>query len=150
MDLPMMNQAQPQAQPQGQEQGKPFPATPAEAKKFSNDVLQVLYDERTHPRIVKQIEGLADLPQDVLGQGVGMIAAQLVGTRIADVRGQTGRPIEMRTALGALKAVIGEVSELAEDYGVAKVPPQAKAEAMDVGVEILDKTSQGGAENGLR
>ena len=147
--LPMMNRqqapsarnggqqaplAQPPAQPQ--QNTKPFPATKAEALQFSNDLLQVLYDERTHRNIVKQ---LSEVPQESTGHGVGVVAGNIVGNRIADVRGQTRRKIEMKLVVDAIKAVITELGEIAAGEGFFELSPADRKTAFLTVVQMLDK-----------
>ena len=143
MQLPMMQQQNPLQSPvQGQPGQQPaqgaesFPATQSEAMQFSNDILESINNEQIHANLVEQIK---EIPEQVpMGQGIGQISAQLVGTHVSNVKTQTGRPMEMRVALDALKAVVGEVSEIAEGVG-RKVEPKDKGEAMQVGVQILNQ-----------
>ncbi len=145
MQLPMQQPQQslpqqPQQQPQGENQGKPFPSSSSEAVQFSNDILQVLYDERTHGNIVKQLSGSSDNP----AQGVGMVAANIVGNRVADVKAQTNRKIEMRLVVEALKdGVIPELAEIAENNGLFTMSEQDKAQATQTGITILDDMGKG-------
>ena len=127
------------------QQEKPsfFPANRAEAMKFRNDVMQVLYDERTHGGIVEQLQAVGN--KDI-GQSLGMIAGNIVGNRVGDVRAQTGRSIEMKLVAGAVKAVVMELAEIAEDNGLFKTPPEEQKEAFQVAIQLLDelaKNSQG-------
>jgi len=144
--LPMMNGAQDQSGPPAQvppaQNAKPFPATKAEALQFSNDLLQVLYDERTHGNIVKQ---LSEVPQESIGHGVGAIAGNIVGNRIADVRGQTRRKIEMKLVVDAVKAVITELGEIAEGEGFFELAPADRTIAFKTVVQMLDKMGARGA-----
>ena len=141
-------QQAPPAQPQ--QNSKPFPATKAEALQFSNDLLQVLYDERTHGNIVKQ---WSEVPQESIGPGVGAIAGNIVGNRIADVRGQTRRKIEMKLVVDAVKAVITELGEIAEGEGFFELAPADRTIAFKTVVQMLDKMGtrakrQGGPSQG--
>ena len=155
MDLPMAQNAEPgprrngsgqrrneapagptAGRPTQSQNAKPFPATKAEALQFSNDLLQVLYDERTHGNIVKQ---LSEVPQESIGHGVGVIAGNIVGNRVADVRGQTGRKLEMKLVVDAVKAVITELSEIAEGEGFFTLAPADRKTAFITVVDMLDK-----------
>jgi len=149
---PMSPAEQQPAEQQGQQQEgggnskNPFPESEAEALKFSNDILQVIHDERTHGNIVKQLD---DVDDSAKGQGVGVIAAHIVGNRVADVRGQTGRKIEMRLVVGALQAVVSELSAIAQDNKFFEMSPKEKQQALESSVAILDQMGKGkGAENG--
>jgi hypothetical protein len=138
-EQPVMQQS-PVEQAQGgpqQGQGKaPYPADAGEAKQFSNDILQILYDERTHANIVKQ---LSEVDQGMTGKGVGLIAGHLVGNRVSDVRGQTGRKIEMRLVVDAVKAVIRELAEIAEGEEFFAMQGADKKEAFQVAISVLDQ-----------
>jgi len=118
------------------QRGKPFPATKVEALQFSNDLLQVLYDERTHGNIVQQ---LSEVPQESIGHGVGVIAGNIVGNRIADVRGQTRRKLEMKLVVDAVKAVITELGEIAAGEGFFELSPADRKTAFLTVVDMLDK-----------
>ena len=147
--LPMKQQGGPPTQSRAPQQAsggkKPFPATKAEALQFSNDLLQVLYDERTYPNIVKQ---LSDVPAESIGNGVGMVAGNLVGNRIADVRGQTGRQIEMKLVVDAIKAVITELGEIAAGEGFFELNPEDRTVAFKTVVQMLDKMGTRSARGG--
>jgi hypothetical protein len=133
--VPAPQQGQPTAAPQ---QGKkPFPATKAEALQFSNDILQVIYDERTHGGIVKQLSDVDE--QAGIGNGVGIIAGNLVGNRVADVRGQTGRKLEMKLVVDGTKAVITELGEIADGEGLFTMSPEDRKQALITSINILDQ-----------
>lgn len=129
----------PQAQPQG-EQKAPYPSTREEAQQFSNDILQVLYDDKTHENIVKQLSNIDD---ETLVQGVGMTAANIVGDRIGDVRSQTGRQIEMKLVVDAMEAVIPELIAIANTNEFFEMNEEQKTQARDVGIQILDEMGNG-------
>jgi len=153
MQLPMLQgQGQGQPQPQGQpspqqpQQKGSFPSDAVEAKKFSNDILQVLYDDKTHGNIVNQLSGLEG---DSVIQGVGMTAANIVGNRVSDVRAQTGRQIEMKLVVGALKdAVIPELAQIATKNGFFEMSDKDKAQATQIGISILDDMGKGKQQQG--
>lgn len=146
MDLPMRQgqptpapqaQGQPTPAPQGrQRDSRPFPASKGEALQFSNDLLQILYDERTHANIVKQLD---DVRSVSIGPGVGLIAGHLVGGRIADVRAQTGRQIEMKLVVDAVQAVVRELGEIAAGEGFFEMTPDDQKVAVRSAVQMLDK-----------
>ena len=143
MEMPMAPQQQQQGQqhpiPQGQQGQKPFPSDYGEAKQFSNDLKQVLYDDTTHDNIIKQISRVGeDKPQ-----GVGMIVANVIGDRVGDVRAQSNRPIEMKLVAGAARMVIEEIAEIAENSGAFEMAPEEKQGAMEIAVSILDDMSRG-------
>ena len=143
MELPAAPQQGPAA-PQGQK--KPFPADKSEAMQFSNDILQVIYDDRTHDGIVEQLSQVDE--QAGIGNGVGIIAGNLVGNRVADVRGQTGRKIEMKLVVDATKAVITELGEIAEGEGFFEMAPADRKQAFVVTVNTLDKMGSRSARQG--
>ena len=120
---------------QPQQKG-PFPANRDEAMTFSNDILEILHGEKTHQNIIGQ---LSNVDEQNKGEAVGIISANLVGNRVADVRGQTGRKIEMKMVVNALKAVINETSEMGEDNGFFQMDPKAKGVAIKTAIGILDK-----------
>lgn len=136
-ELPRAGQ---QAQQAGQKK-PPFPANKAEAMQFSNDILQVIYDERTHAGIVKQLSEVDE--QTGIGTGVGLIAGNLVGNRVADVRGQTGRQLEMKLVVDGTKAVITELGEIADGEGLFTLSPEDRKQALIASVNILDKMGEG-------
>ena len=132
-----MAQGVPRQQPVPQQGKKPFPATKAEALQFSNDILQVIYDERTHGGIVKQLSDVDE--QAGIGNGVGIIAGNLVGNRVADVRGQTGRKLEMKLVVDGTKAVITELGEIADGEGLFTMSPEDRKQALITSINILDQ-----------
>jgi hypothetical protein len=128
-------QEQAQQQPQ-QQQGKgPFPASQEEALQFSNDILQILYDERTHGNIIKQLS-IASETEKV--HAVGMVAANTVGERVADVKAQTGRPIEMELAVGAVESVVKELTTMAKGNGFFELSKEEEQAAIKTSIEMLD------------
>ena len=137
MDQLPMAQGVPRQQPVPQQGKKPFPATKAEALQFSNDILQVIYDERTHGGIVKQLSDVDE--QAGIGNGVGIIAGNLVGNRVADVRGQTGRKLEMKLVVDGTKAVITELGEIADGEGLFTMSPEDRKQALITSINILDQ-----------
>ena len=136
---PQQGRATPQQakQPTGPSQKQPFPADKAEAMQFSNDILQVIYDERTHDNIVQQLSQVDE--QAGIGKGVGLIAGNLVGNRVADVRGQTGRKIEMKLVVDGVKAVITELGEIAEGEGFFTMQAADRKDALVASVGMLDQ-----------
>lgn len=143
--LPTMGQEpQQQVQPeQGQQQGGgkgPFPSDQAEAMQFSNDILQVLYDERTHDNIIKQLSMVGDKDKT---HSVGVIAANVVGDRVTDVKAQTGRPIEMELAVGAVERVVGELMVMGKGNGFFEMTPEEEQAAVKASIDILDGIEQG-------
>jgi hypothetical protein len=172
MDLPMAGQQptqqpvqqaplpaqQPQAQPvqQGQQpQGQPakngkgpFPANRGEALQFANDLLQIIYSEKIFPNILQQLD---DVNSVDVGKGVGLIAGHLIGNRVADVRGQTGRQIERRLLIdksgdGAVFAVIGELAEIAERNQLFQMNDAQKKQALAVTLKVLDDMGGGNGQ----
>jgi hypothetical protein len=132
--LPAMGQQQ-------QQEGKgPFPSSHAEALQFSNDILQVLYDERTHGNIIKQLSNVGEPDK---AHSVGLIAANTVGDRVSDVRAQTGRPIEMELAVGAVESVVKELSTMAKGNGFFEMSPDEEQAAVKSSIETLDGIEQG-------
>lgn len=132
-------QPQPGLPPKGQsaeQSKKPFPATKGEAMQFANDLLQILYDERTHANIVQQLD---DVKAVSIGQGVGLIAGHLVGNRVADVRAQTKRQIEMRLIADALRAVVRELGEIAAGEGFFEMTGDDQKVAVRTAARMLDK-----------
>lgn len=141
LQMAQPQQQEPQESPQ---QGKrPFPADKDEAMTFSNDLLEILHGEKTHQNIISQ---LSNVDESNKGDAVGIIAANIVGNRVADVRGQTGRKIEMKLVVNALKAVINETSEMGEDNGFFKMGPKDKGRAAKMAISILDKLGTGNKE----
>jgi hypothetical protein len=146
------NQGQPPAAPQatgqppmaGQAAGV-FPSGPDEERKLSNDLLQVLYDERINANIISQIESIPD--QVPLGHGLGIIAAQLLGNRFGDVFAQTGRQIDVSTAARATQAVVGEIVGLAAIAGREIAPEDAQL-ALRTTIEALDQMAGTGQAPG--
>ena len=132
----------PQQQIQSEDKG-PFPASEGEAKQFSNDILQVLYDDKTHDNIVRQVSNIGDAEKV---EAVGMVAANIVGNRTGDVRAQTGRPIEMKLVVGAVQAVIGELAEIAENNGSFSMAPEERQGSLQSAITILDEMSKGGGQ----
>lgn len=138
---PAMQQQAPQ---QEQANNAPFPSSKEEAMKFSNDILQVLYSPETHSNIVAQLEQAKGAP---IGNSLGAIAGNVVGNRVADVRGQTGRKIEMGLLLGnkkkpgGLQKTIMEIADIAESNGIFKASDKDKSTALKTAVEMLDKTA---------
>ena len=114
--------------------------------KFSNDILQILLTPQTRENIIHQLEQAKGAP---VGPSVGLIAANLVGNRVSDVVGQTGRKVEMGLLLGnkkkpgGVQATIMELADIAESNGIFKVSDKDKAEALRTAVGMLD--SAGGA-----
>lgn len=147
MQLPGVQQAQPQqgsqqGSQQGTQQEKPsFPATQEEEKKFSNDILEVLVNEKIYNNTVSQLEQLKEGDR---GQGVGMIAGQLVGNRLADVRGQTGRKLKMRVAIDATKATIRGIAGIARENQLFEMKKEEMQTALKTSVEMLDGASSNG------
>lgn len=127
----------PMGQPGQMAQPQPgvFPASPDEERKLSNDLLQVLYDERINANIMRQIESIPD--QVPLGRGLGMIAAQVLGNRFGDVVAQTGRQIDVGTAARATQAVVGEIVGLAAIAG-REIAPETAQEALRTAIDTLD------------
>jgi len=124
-----------QAQPGKKKNTKPFPENEAEARKFSNDILQVMYDDSTHANIVKQMESVTE---DHKAHTVSLITSNLIGDRLADVRAQTGRQIEKRLVIGGIQAVIKEISEIAEAQGMFEMSKQDMMESLAESVKVLD------------
>lgn len=144
MNLPMKQQPAQQQPAQQNGKGKAFPQNRAEALKFSNDMLEVLYNEEINNNLVKQI---ASLPKQVPAEtGIGMIAAQLLGNRFADVRAQTGRPIDIRYAAGAANAVATEIVGIAEKLGT-KLDDKQKIGVLKEASRFIDDAAMGG-QNG--
>ncbi len=140
--LPAMGQeqqAQPQEAPQQaqpeQSGDKPFPSSQAEAMQFSNDILQTLYDDKTHENIIKQLSSVGENEKT---HSVGMIAANTVGDRVTDVKAQTGRPIEMELAVGAVERVVSELVEMAAGNGMFKMTPEEEQASVKASLDILD------------
>jgi len=135
------NQEQPQQAQEQQPGGKgPFPSSRGEALQFANDMFQVIYSEKIYPNILKQLDDVSTVN---IGNGVGLIAGHLVGNRVADVRGQTGRQIERRLLIdksgdGAIFAVIGELAEIAERNQFFKMTDAHKKQALATSLKILD------------
>lgn len=132
-------QDSPQESPQG-EQKPPYPSNNKEAQQFSNDILQVLYDDKTHESVVKQLSGIDD---ETAVQGVGMIAANIVGDRVGDVISQTGRKVEMRLVVDAVQAVIPELIAIANKNDLFEMADEQKTQARDVSIQILDEMGNG-------
>ena len=128
-----------QGQPVAEQSKKPFPATKGEAMQFANDLLQILYDERTHANIVQQLD---DVKTVAVGPGVGLIAGHLVGNRVADVRAQTRRQIEMKLVVDAVRAVVRELGEIAAGEGFFEMKPEEQKVAVRGAVQMLDKLKE--------
>lgn len=142
MELPAAAaQGQQQAAQRPGGQKKPFPADRSEALQFSNDLLQVMYDDRTHAGIVKQLSDVDE--QTGIGNGVGLIAGNIVGNRVSDVRGQTGRKIEMKLVVDGTKAVITELGEIAEGERLFAMTKEDRKQALITSVNMLDKMGSG-------
>lgn len=143
--------AQPQGQaqqPQGQGQPaqggqqEPFPADKAEALQFSNDILQILVDPQVH---TNNIKGLSQIEEAHKVEGIALMASNLVGDRVTDVKAQTGRPIEMRLAIGAIRSVVDEFAETAEGEGFFSMSVPEKQQSIQRAAETLDNMT--GAQN---
>lgn len=137
--LPAMVQEQPQEQPENKNKG-PFPSSKDEALQFSNDILQVLYDENTHANIIKQLSNVGEVDKV---NSVGVIAANTVGDRITDVHGQTSRPIDMGLTVGAVKRVVAELATMAKGNGFFEMSPDDEKKAIKSSIDILDGIEQG-------
>lgn len=142
MELPMAGQQPVQEQPMQEQPEKPvqqkgpYPSTRGEAMQFSNDILQVLYSEKIYPNILKQLDEISSVD---IGKGVGLVAGHLVGNRVQDVRGQTGRKIEMKLVVDGVQAVIGELAEIAERNQFFTMTPQQKKQALAIALKMLDE-----------
>lgn len=138
MELPgtqQVPQQQPQQAPQQAKSNKPFPANKEEALKFSNDILQILVDEKIYANTVKQLESIKDVDK---GQGVGMIAGQIVGNRVADVRGQTKRKLKMGLVVGAVQATIKGIASIAKENQVFEMKKEQYKVALKTAIGMLD------------
>ena len=136
MNLPAANEQQGQAAVQ---QSKSFPGDRDEALKFSNDILQILNNEQIHNNLLEQMQDVGDNQKVHV---VGMLAGNLVGDRVADVRSKTGRPIEMRLVVDGLKSVIAELSSMAQEHGFFTMEENDQKMALKVAVDILDNAAQ--------
>ena len=134
--LPAIGQQQEQPQqPVQQEQVKSYPASEAEAMQFSNDLMQVMYDEKTHGNIIKQLSSVGEKDKT---HSVGMIAANVVGDRITDMKGQTGRPIEMEYTVKGVERVVNELASIAQGNGVFEMSEGEEQKAVEGAIQILD------------
>jgi hypothetical protein len=132
-------QQAPRQPAEGGKSRKPFPATKGEALQFSNDLLQILYDERTHANIVQQLDDVKDV---AIGKGVGIVAGHVVGNRVSDVRAQTGRPLEMKLVVDAVMAVVKELGEIAAGEGFFEMNPDDQKVAVKTAVQMLDQLKE--------
>jgi small ligand-binding sensory domain FIST len=104
-----------------------------------------MYDDRTHDNIVKQLKSIDESNKI---HGVGIIAGNIVGNRVADVKAQTKRPIEMKLVAGATQAVISELSEIAENSNMFSMSPKEKQASFREAINMLDQIGSGGRQNG--
>ena len=142
MELPMMQQAQQESAPQqgaAQPNNKEtFPASKEEAMKFSNDIAQIMYTEKIYDNTVNQLENIKEIDK---GTGMGTIAGQIVGNRLADVRAQTGRKIDMRFAMEAIKATTKTLVEMARDNKIFEPTRDDVKKSLQTSVKIIDRMS---------
>ena len=120
----------------------PFPRDKEEALKFSNDILQVMYDDQYHANLVKQLQNVDEQNKP---HALGLMASNIIGDRVADVRAQTGKQVEMKLVIDGLKTVISELTGIAEDNKLFKTSPEEENAALRSSVETLDQI---GAQNG--
>jgi hypothetical protein len=137
--LPPAEPGTPAEKQPAEKSNKPFPATKGEALQFSNDILQILYDERTHGNIVQQLD---DVKTVSVGKGVGLVAGHVVGNRVADVRAQTGRPLEMKLVVDAVIAVVKELGDIAAGEGFFEMTPDDQKISVKTAVQMLDQLKE--------
>ena len=123
----------------------PYPANQAEALKFSNDIFQILYDKRTYPGILKQLQSAVGTP---LGHALALIASNIIGGRVADVVGQTGRQVEMKLVSDAIQSVVLQLGEIADRNKLFEVSDQDVKQAITETAKMIDQmgNSAGGAK----
>jgi len=127
---------------QGGGQGGAYPDKPQEAFKFANNIMEELWRDGENSKWIKK---LTSMPSNMpIEQGIGVIAGQLVGEMLGQLRSSGRRPT-MKLALGAVQTVVSELVEVGNASGM-EIPEGVEEPATAVATKIIDDTTNGAKE----